>query len=287
MMVSMALIPRHKKPDIPPALAALAAFGGAMLCGWLAIKVSLLAAALPALVIAAVAGYAASSRARKTQLISAVTHDMRTPMHAILNYADMGMNALTPDGDATLQKYFTNIHAGAERMTTLIDDMLDAARLDAGTKALHPERGDLHAALEQAIAETGSLLARKNIGFKVEGREAAHRASPAHDRNLMVRVFINLLSNAVKFAPEGAVIAVAYTHEGDMLRCSVINQGPSIPPAELETIFEPFTQGHAARGGTGLGLAICRDIVERHGGRIWAEARTDGAAFHFILPAGN
>ncbi len=270
-----------------PAVAATAAFGLCLLSGFLAAKVSLLAAALPALLLAAAAWRAATGAADKSRLIATVTHDMRTPMHAILNYADLGLNALPAGGNATLQKYFSNIHAGAERVTALIDDMLSLGRLDAAHGALHPERRDLHTALEQALAETGSLLARKNLDLKVAGREHPASAFPLHDRNLMVRVFINLISNAVKFSPEGESIEITYTRDADALYCSVINRGPGIPPEELETIFDPFTQGHAARGGTGLGLSICRDIVTRHGGRIWAESRPDGAVFRFVLPIKN
>lgn len=228
----------------------------------------------------------------KTSLLMNMSHEFRTPMHAILNYTSMGLKKLDGNDSEKLKKYLHNINASGLRLLGMLNALLDLAKLESGKFDLHAERCDLAQIIRQTQAEIDSLFETKQLTPVFETRAANTLA--VLDKQQMLQVFVNLLSNAVKFAPSRSAITVtieAASLAGNepALTCSVADEGPGIPESELEAIFEKFTQSSktAGAGGSGLGLAICREIVHLHRGKIWAtNGPSGGAVFHVTLPTG-
>jgi signal transduction histidine kinase len=226
----------------------------------------------------------------KSSLLMNMSHEFRTPMHAILNYANMGIKTLHAIEPQKLKKYLTNIQCSGLRLMELLNALLDLAKLESGKLELRQARGDLVHIVRQSQAEIGSLFEAKQLELNINSQSGDTCAFV--DRERLMQVFINLFSNAIKFSPKEGIIEVTIADtvlagRGQALHCIVADQGVGIPDQELETIFNKFTQSSktAGAGGSGLGLAICREIVHLHGGVIWAAAPpSGGAAIHFVVP---
>jgi len=235
-----------------------------------------------------------SSRA-KSDFLSNMSHELRTPLHAILNYAGMGVKRLqgaaqAEDGGKVI-KYLENIQSAGGRLLELLNNLLDLAKLESGKMTYDMKPGDIMAAVNYTLTEVESLMREKNLDMAVSCKVAPTVASFDHQR--LVQVVVNLVSNAIRFSPAGGRLVMTIDGRIEESRpyivVSLADDGPGIPPDELEKIFSSFTQSSLSRqgaGGTGLGLAICREIVAEHGGRIWAENACDGGAvFTFTIPA--
>ena len=227
----------------------------------------------------------------KTSLLMNMSHEFRTPMHAILNYTNMGLKKLDFAEREKLKKYLTNIQHSGLRLLELLNALLDLAKLEFGKLELKPSRGDLTQIVRQSQAEVGSLFEAKHLELIVECQSKDPCAF--FDRERLIQVFINLFSNAIKFSPKESAIHVAIAdsvlpERRPAFHCAVSDNGVGIPEAELEKIFDKFTQSSktdTGAGGSGLGLAICREIVHLHGGIIWAAASpSGGASIHFVIP---
>jgi two-component system, NarL family, sensor histidine kinase BarA len=226
----------------------------------------------------------------KTSFLMNMSHEFRTPMHAILNYTSMSLKKLPEAEPEKLKKFLTNIQVSGLRLLELLNALLDLAKLESGKFELKLSRGDMTQIIRQSQAELGSLFESKQIEFRMDCRSSD--PTGLFDKERLMQVFINLLSNAIKFSPKGGVIEVA-VNDGDLpehgpaFHCVVSDQGVGIPKAELETIFLKFEQSSktSGAGGSGLGLAICREIVHLHRGAIWAAtALSGGAAIHLLIP---
>jgi PAS domain S-box-containing protein len=223
----------------------------------------------------------------KSEFLSNMSHELRTPMHAILNYSAMGIKKLAANDEETpLKKYLNNIRISGNRLLSLLNNLLDLSKLEAGKMEIKIQSNDLHQAMSHALMELDSLIVEKQLQVKVTGTDitAAHMTS--YDKGLMVQVFVNVLSNAIKFSPQDGLIGIEYVQTNSSLICSIANQGVGIPEDELEAIFKPFIQSSATKtgaGGTGLGLSICRHIIEAHSGKIWAQNRPDGDGVIFLV----
>lgn len=227
----------------------------------------------------------------KTSLLMNMSHEFRTPMHAILNYTNMGLKKLQVSELDKLKKYLANIQSSGLRLLELLNALLDLAKLESGKLELRPSRGDLAQVATQSLTELGSLVEAKHL--EVRFTYQCRDTHATFDKERLTQVFINLFSNAIKFSPKEGIIDVAISdtilsESKPGLHCVVSDNGIGIPPGELETIFEKFQQSSKTNngaGGSGLGLAICREIIHLHGGQIWAAAaRGGGAAIHFTLP---
>jgi signal transduction histidine kinase len=227
----------------------------------------------------------------KTSLLTNMSHDFRTPMHAILNYTSMGLKKLDDNETPKLRKYLTNIQISGDRLLGMLNALLDMAKLESGKFDLRLSRGDLAQTVRQSQTEIESLFESKQLRLHVELRTS--NTAAVFDRQRMMQVFINLFSNAIKFSPpRGAVtVTLQSTHlpgYRPAILCSIADEGPGIPEAELEIVFEKFTQSSKSpngAGSSGLGLAICREILHLHQGKIWASnAPLGGAIIHFALP---
>lgn len=227
---------------------------------------------------------AIESERLRNSLLSAISHDIRTPLTAIVGLASTlaSGRALTAE---TSRELAEAIQDDALRMTSLVTDLLDMARLHAGTVRLNLE----WQMLEEVVGSALALLARTMAGVPVALRLPAALPLLEFDAVLLERVLCNLLDNAAKYAPGSPIVIAAAVLE-QAVEIAVEDQGPGIAAGTEEAIFGKFTRGgiESARGGVGLGLAICRSILVAHGGQIRAENRAGGGArFVFTLPLGS
>jgi Na+/proline symporter/nitrogen-specific signal transduction histidine kinase len=222
----------------------------------------------------------------KDDFVATMAHELRTPLTSIRAFTEILHDH--PQLDLEKRREFLRIVLREnERLTRLIGEVLDLAKLESGEAALRPEAVELGALASEAVAAVGSLAEQR--GVVLETRLEAGLPALAVDRDRLLQVLLNLLSNALKFCPDGGWIAVDARAGAEDIEISVSDDGPGVAAAERETIFERFHQAERRRAGAhhgiGLGLAICREIVARHGGRIWVEpSERGGARFAFVLP---
>jgi two-component system, OmpR family, sensor histidine kinase KdpD len=228
---------------------------------------------------------AIESERLRNSLLSAVSHDVRTPLTAIIGFSStlVSANALP---DETRHELALAIQDAAIRMSRLVTNLLDMARLHAGAIQLNRQWQMLEEVVGSALAELSSTLA----GLRVEVSVPASLPLLSFDAVLLERVFCNLLDNAAKYGAVGGSIGVAAQLVDDTVQVSIEDNGPGLPHGMEDAIFSKFTRGEleSARAGVGLGLAICTAIVEAHGGKVWAGNRPEGGArFTFTLPLGS
>ncbi|MBT3071948.1 hypothetical protein KKP04_13860 [Rhodomicrobium sp. Az07] len=226
----------------------------------------------------------------KTAFLMTISHEFRTPMHAILNYAVFGLKAARGHDEIRLDKCLTNIKTAGDRLLGMLNALLDLSKLESAWSDLDMERGNLMDVARNAEVELGSLIEDKALRVQFEARTDELEA--VFDARRMMQVFVNLFSNAIKFSPHGGTISVtiadAATPDGSAaIHCHIEDRGIGIPEDELDRVFDKFAQSgktNIGAGGSGLGLTICREIVRLHGGRIWAAPSTTGASIHFEIP---
>jgi signal transduction histidine kinase len=213
-------------------------------------------------------------------LVANVTHDLRTPLTAIKGAADNLLDgiagALSPDQ----REYVEIVRDHATRLTGTVNELLQAARLQAGQVELQPEPLDVYAIVTDVASSLQPLARERHIQLEVHGREA-HAAA---DRDKLRRALENLVSNALKFTDEGRV-RVEVTPTGDVVEVAVRDTGHGIPADELPRLFERFYRGSTRKPGTGLGLSIARNLVRLHGGDITVTSEAGrGCEFRVRLP---
>lgn len=229
----------------------------------------------------------------KSEFLSNVSHELRSPLAAISSAAKI-IGRYGDENKRTGKKFSTVIMGEADRLGRLINDLLDLAKIEAGRVDWNMERIENPFELVEHVATTFKPLAdERKIDLILESVGTVPPVEMDEDR--MVQVLTNLCSNAMKFTPEGGRISLlgrAATHDGQpVFEIVVQDTGPGIPPQELEKVFDRFHQVKVKREGskpkgTGLGLAICREVVNHHGGRIWAEAAPGGGArMVLVLPS--
>jgi hypothetical protein len=212
---------------------------------------------------------------------------LRTPLSSIRAFSEILQDDVDMDPQQR-QQLSGIVVQETERLTRLVDQVLDFTKIESGANLWAEERLDLVSVADEALAATGQLARNRNIQVAREVPEGP--VTIIGDRDRLVQVVINLLSNALKYCEPGSGrVLLRLTRSITEARLEVSDTGPGIPPEEHERIFEKFHQiRNTARGkpqGTGLGLAICKTIVENHGGRIWVESDPScGARFIFTLP---
>ena len=238
--------------------------------------------------------------AAKSAFLSTVSHELRTPLTSVLGFAKIIKKRLedrifplehTDDHKVrtTIQQVEDNLRvvvSEGERLTKLIDDVLDLAKIEAGKLEWHMAPVTVEDIVDRATAATSSLFEQK--GLRLVKEVSPDLPSVTGDRDRLIQVAINLISNAVKFTDHGSIACRAERRGGDIV-VSVVDTGMGIAPADQPKVFEKFKQvGDTLTDkpkGTGLGLPICREIVEHHGGRIWVESAIgQGSTFSFTLP---
>ena len=236
----------------------------------------------------------------KSEFLANMSHELRTPMHAILSFTRLARDRIdvTPPPIDKLRQYLSRIEQSGARLLTLLNDLLDLARLEAGRMPYEISVQKLLGVIDSVAAELEAVSKERGVRIGIQCRTADTRA--AFDPARIAQVVRNLLSNALKFTPterEITVIvepcdlaggAVAPGARSPALRVTVSDEGVGIPEGELESVFDKFIQSSSTKsgaGGTGLGLAITREIVEQHGGRIHARNNARGGAdFVVVLP---
>lgn len=219
-------------------------------------------------------------------LLSSVSHDLRTPLASITGAASTlleGGAALSPAMRTDLAE---TVHEEAARLDRLVANLLDMTRLTAGAVTAKKEWQPLEEAVGSALARLDARLG----GRRVDVRLPDDLPPVPIDAVLIEQVLINLLDNALKHTPAGAPLSLSASAGGGEVTVRVDDEGPGVPAADAERVFDTFYRGSATAtaAGAGLGLAICRGVVAAHGGRIWVEPGPGaGASFRFTLPLGG
>jgi PAS domain S-box-containing protein len=221
----------------------------------------------------------------KDEFVSVVGHELRTPLTSIhgslVLLASQKLGTMPPQAQEFLEISLKN----TQRLTRLINDVLDLERIESGRVTMAMQAYPLSDLIFQAVQALQAMAAAKAIHFTLEPMQATVWVDADH----MIQVFTNLLSNAIKFSPAQTTVWIGAAKRDHDILVWVKDQGRGIPASKLDRIFERFQQVDASDsrqlGGTGLGLAICKNIVQRHGGEIWAESTPGlGSTIFFTLP---
>jgi signal transduction histidine kinase len=224
----------------------------------------------------------------KAGFLNMVSHELKTPIAFILGFASSLLDEdLGPIDNEDQRDALERIQAGSGQLTTLIDDLLDYARLEAGTFRLDRQELDISALLVDTTAMMGPLAEEKAQHLDLE--VPADLPLVLADTVRVTQILNNLLSNAIKYTLAGGMVTLRARPEGPYVRIEVADTGMGIPREDLDRIFSRFfrveTKAHAAVKGTGLGLSITKGLVEAHGGRIGVESELGkGSTFWFTLP---
>jgi signal transduction histidine kinase len=218
-----------------------------------------------------------------------MSHELRTPLNAVIGFSEVLIQRMLGDLTDKQEEYLKDIYASGQHLLSLINDILDLSKIEAGRMELALADFDLPGAIENVLILMRERAGRRGITVT---RAVDERLGSVHaDERKVKQVLLNLLSNALKFTPEGGRIEVRAGLRDGMVEIAVTDTGIGIAPEDHEAVFEEFRQvGTASRSveGTGLGLALSRKFVELHGGRIWVESAIgSGATFTFTLPLGG
>ncbi|MDB5102248.1 MAG: histidine kinase [Cyanobacteria bacterium RYN_339] len=223
----------------------------------------------------------------RSNFFGLVSHELRTPLSAIVGFAEF----LEDDVGGTLterqQDFVQEIQTGARRLASLVDDLLDFARLEAGTFRLMPQEGDLCEKVREALEVIAPQASQQQL--KLELELPPDPVVLCADLPRLGQVLINLLTNAMKFSPDGSQVRIAVEANPREVRVRVTDHGIGIAPEHVQRIFERFYQVEPtttrAQGGAGLGLSIAKALVEAHGGQMGVESVPGaGSTFWFSLP---
>lgn len=219
----------------------------------------------------------------RSSLVSTVSHELRTPLAAIKGYAST-MLADDVEWDRTSQREFlTIISDESDRLTNLVNNLLDLSRIEAGSLKLSREKCDIRTIIQSAAKEA-SLTSRNKFEVHIEPRLPNVYADPLR----LESILRNLIENSIKYAGEEASIDVNVNRNDGEVVFRVSDNGPGIPRKERQRVFERFYRVDDSltrlTSGTGLGLAICQGLVRAHGGKIWSEKQRDGTSIAFTIP---
>ncbi|MET0166644.1 MAG: GAF domain-containing protein [Vicinamibacterales bacterium] len=230
-------------------------------------------------------GLQAASR-HKSEFLANMSHELRTPLNAVLGFSEVLSERMFGELNEKQEEYLKDIQASGQHLLSLINDILDLSKVEAGRMELELTDFHLPAALDNAMTLVRERAARRGIALHADVDERLGQIQA--DERKIRQVVLNLLSNAIKFTPEGGSINIRAIPGDGVVKVSVGDTGAGIAPEDQEAIFEEFKQvGTAAKKveGTGLGLALSRKFVELHGGRIWVTSELGaGSTFTFTIP---
>ena len=227
----------------------------------------------------------AESDRLRAALLTSISHDLRTPLASIIGTVSSLRRYADKYDAADRDELLATLESEAERLNRFVGNLLDMTKLESGMIDMKLDLADVAEIVGAALERTASVLARHQIKVSVAPDLPMLRLDPT----LFEQVLFNLLDNAAKYSPAGSRIDLRARRDGDVVAVEVIDEGPGIPPDDLERIFDKFYRVQAQdrrRAGTGLGLAICRGFIEAQGGRIEAHNRRDrsGAILTIRLP---
>ena len=227
-----------------------------------------------------------ASRA-KSEFLASMSHELRSPLHTIIGFSELLAEGMEGELNDKQRRFVQHIQKDSQHLLTLINDILDLSKIEAGRLEFHTEVIGIEAIVEETVASVVPQAQPKEIAIQTKVSAGLEAWA---DRVRVHQLLLNLMSNAIKFTPAGGRIQVEATEQGRHVSISVTDTGIGIQPEHHESIFDVFYQVAATtkgvREGTGLGLAICRRLVEQMGGRIWVESEPGkGSKFTFTLPA--
>ena len=221
----------------------------------------------------------------KDQFLSTMSHELRTPLNAVLGFSDLLADERYGPLNDRQQRYVAHIHTGGKHLLSLISDILDLSKIEAGRMELTREDVTVASAFAEVISSLYPLAEKKSQALLQQVEPHLHVRA---DAMRFKQMLMNLAGNAIKFTPEGGRIELAARQVDDQVRVEVRDNGPGIPPEQQQRIFEAFfrlRETGSATEGTGLGLAITARLVELHGGKLGIESQPgEGACFYFSLP---
>ena len=222
----------------------------------------------------------------KSEFLANMSHELRTPLNAIIGFSQVLRQRLFGEINDKQEEYLDDILSSGNHLLSLINDVLDLSKVEAGQVELEVAPFSLREALERGVVMVREPAMERGVRLSLELAPDVDLVDG--DERRLRQVVYNLLSNAVKFTPEGGSVVTASARVNGEVQISVTDTGPGISPADRERIFEEFQQtdvGAEQREGTGLGLALSKRLVELHGGRIWVESEPGhGSRFVFTLP---
>jgi two-component system, cell cycle sensor histidine kinase PleC len=230
---------------------------------------------------------AETANASKTAFLANMSHELRTPLNAILGFSEIIAKEVFGDvGSPRYAEYASDIHSSGAHLLSLINDLLDVAKIEAGRMEIEPCEMDVRKCFDTAlkIIAVKARERRQELAIEVDPNAPPLFA----DERALKQILINLVSNAVKFTPEGGRITVLGSRARDgSFQIMVEDNGPGIPREKLDKIFKPFSQVDnrydRQGGGTGLGLALVRGLAELHGGRAWLESEQGKGCRAFVI----
>ena len=222
----------------------------------------------------------------KSEFLASMSHELRTPLNAIIGFSQVLRERMFGQLNTKQEEYLDDILASAYHLLSLINDVLDLSKVEAGQIELEIAPFSLRDALESGVVMVRERASDDGVSVELS---ADPEVDPVEgDERRIRQVVFNLLANAVKFTPSGGSVDVCAARVNGEVRVSVFDTGPGVAPEDCERIFEEFQQtgaGLALREGTGLGLALSKRLVELHGGRIWVDSEVGtGSTFVFTLP---
>jgi signal transduction histidine kinase len=225
----------------------------------------------------------------KSSFLANMSHELRTPLNSILGFSDVMLDGLDGPLTETMENDLKLINRNGQHLLSLINDVLDMAKIEAGKMNLNIERFNLHEVLVDVVNITTPLARDKALALQLE-TDASPALEIEADRIRLRQVMINLVGNALKFTETGG-ITIFTTRQGERIRINVRDTGIGVLPEQAQMIFEEFGQVDTTTtrktGGTGLGLPISRKLIELHGGQLWVEStgvRGEGSTFIIELP---
>ena len=222
----------------------------------------------------------------KSDFLANMSHELRTPLNAIIGFSQVLREGMVGDVNEKQTEYLEDILSSGQHLLSLINDVLDLSKVEAGQVELQVAPFSLQDALERGVSMVREQATTEGVQVTLHKNGSLDVVSG--DERRMSQVIFNLLSNAVKFTPTGGQVDVSATRINGEMRVSVADSGPGIAAEDLDRIFEEFQQTEAGARqleGTGLGLALSKRFVEMHGGRIWCESEVGkGSTFEFTLP---
>ena len=226
----------------------------------------------------------------KSEFLANMSHELRTPLNAIIGFSEVLEERMFGELNEDQGEFVRDIHESGKHLLSLINDILDLSKIEAGRMELDVSEFDLPAAIGNALTLVKERAARQNTQLKSEIEPAIE--SFFADERKFKQIMLNLLSNAVKFTPAGGTITVRARTVDQGVEIAVVDSGVGIAAEDQAAVFEEFKQvgtDYTRKAeGTGLGLALTKKFVELHGGRIWLESEPQkGSTFSFFLPIRN
>jgi len=225
----------------------------------------------------------------KSEFLANMSHELRTPLNAVIGFSEVLLERMFGELNEKQEDYLNDILSSGRHLLSLINDILDLSKIEAGRMELEIEEFDVPAALANAL----TLVKERALRHQIQLASEVPDGIPPWrgDERKFKQVLLNLLSNAVKFTPERGSVTLSAAVEADTLHVSVRDTGVGIEPEDQKKIFEAFRQAKTGQDGlrksqgTGLGLTLSRKMVELHGGRLWVESQLgSGSTFHVTLP---